>query len=102
MQDKSIHGVNINNSAVASLSGDATNVTQTLQQSSVGNNASTAELASSVAAKGPTEEPSRSAAGNAFGTLTSLLGKFADIGKLVEAASKAWELIQKGWVVSGI
>ena len=24
------------------------------------------------------------------------LGKFADIGKLVEAASKAWELIQKG------
>ena len=39
---------------------------------------------------------------DAFGTLTSLLGKVADIGKLVETASKAWELIQKGWVVSGI
>ena len=48
-----------------------------------------------VAAKAPGEEPSRKAAGKALETLTGLLGKVPDLTKLVEAASKAWEIVQK-------
>ena len=125
VEDKRIGGnININNSQVATLTGDATNIVQSLQQSGTAGDG-VAELASvlqqlldkigaasdlgamekhqakqavetvALAAQTPREEPSRQFAGKALETLTGLLGKVPDLTKLVEAVSKAWEIVQK-------
>ncbi len=126
MEDKSIHvhqgGLTIKDSQVASLSGDVSQVVQSLQQSGGPGAAELAAVLSelmqgiakatqlseiqrvqakaqvetlAVAAKAPAEEASKSAAAKAWEGLLALVGKLPDLVKLVEAGTKAWEVVAK-------